>query len=466
MDQIRTIFGMLWRERFWVLTTVGTIVAVACWYLSASDLDKQFESRKRAIDSVFNSTQVIVREPDHPNDGVIAGNIAQARIERDRVLKTWQDLYDEQREEVLKWPEGSLKSGFIEKIKELKFFDPFKPADEMDMRNEYANYIGTRLDALLEIVDALEIEGRSGRGEGGARRPIRTEFVESPYGRRGEQGEEEELDYLVEWLDQGNLREKLDFQNKPTAMEIWVTQEDLWVYETLLKVIASTNEMRGATRPGNTAVRTIFTLEVGREAALASREGSQILMPESADSLGGGYGRGEDNSMESRGGMGRGMDPYGDRGEGGAETDDTAVLAYRYLKEDGEPFEGEPDEPEFRRLPIHMELMMDVRWLTQLLVECANAPLPVEVTQVRINPEQSGGELGGGSGNRGRRPQSRRESGPRRNNATTPTENRNLVTVDIIGVVYIYNEPSKEVMSHPDVDEPEDESDQLANTGV
>lgn len=71
-------------------------------------------------------------------------------------------------------------------------------------------------------------------------------------------------DYLVQSIDQANLRQQLEFTGVPTSRQIWVTQENLWVYETLLfHAIANTNKERGASRPDNTAVRIIQSLEVG-----------------------------------------------------------------------------------------------------------------------------------------------------------------------------------------------------------
>ena len=40
-------------------------------------------------------------------------------------------------------------------------------------------------------------------------------------------------------LDQANLRQQLEFADVPTSRQIWVIQEDLWVYETLLRAIAN-----------------------------------------------------------------------------------------------------------------------------------------------------------------------------------------------------------------------------------
>lgn len=462
MDQIRTIFGVLWRERFWVLTVLGTIFAIVCWYLSAGSLDKQFATRKTKINGTFTSMQSLSNEPDHPNPNVIEGNKDQALIERDQVLKTWQDLYNEQKEEVLKWPEKSLEKDFIEEIRKLKFQDPFPSNKEMDMRDDYANYIGTRLDALLEIVKARKIEGTGNRGERGGM-PFNFDLGEETFGRGGrgrdeDEVEVEELDYIVEWLDQGNLRGKLDFEGrKPTSLQIWVTQEDLWVYETLLNVIRKTNQARGSTRPDNAAVQVIFRLEVGSEAAEASKESPEIFMPVASDGFGG-------PGREFEPGVpGRGMGPPGFRGgDFGEETYDNEVLAGRYLQADGEPFPEAPTDPEFRRLPIHMTLTMDLRWLPKLLVECANAALPVEVTQVMVNPDKA---ASGSSDTRGAGGRKRTEfEGGVRTQTSGPTTNPNMVEVVIDGIVYIYNEPNKEVLALPGLEETGEAGDQLAGT--
>ena len=463
MDKVRVIVGAIWRERFWVLIVIGVLAAVGCWYISAAELDKEFASRKSSINGTFSSMQKVSREIDHPNSEVIQGDKQQARLMRDNVLKQWEELYAVQRDTVLKWPADNLKAEFIEAIEQLKFRDKFPPRLANNMRSEYSNYIGKRFDGLLEIVQAKKIEGSSpgggGRNRFGGGYPG-GDFREGG-GERGRNtlatDAEEEDDYLVEWLDQGNLRDKLDFETKPTSMQIWVTQEDLWVYETLLNVIAATNRAGGTTRPDNASVRVIMTLEVGREAALASGRNTQIIMPGGASDGGreGGYGRDESGYGRSEGGYGRGE---GRSGQGELEEiTDEEVLANRYLNAEGEPYPGEPEDPEFRRLPIVMELVMDQRWLPQLLVECANADLPVEVDQVSINPESSNGIFGGAiSSVRSRTPTSR----------TTNVDSKsdpNVATVLISGVVYIYNEPDQSVLSMPGLDEPGQENLQALN---
>jgi hypothetical protein len=246
---------------------------------------------------------------------------------------------------------------------------------------------------------------------------------------------------------------------------VWVRQEDLWVYETLLRVIANTNEAKHASRPDNTAIRVIEMLQVGAEAGIASAQQANIMLPAGAVTADAGMGM-EGGMMGREGGpmmpgseMGMGMGMEGD-----PAAADSALLAYRYLDDAGAPL---PDAStgagtEFRRLPVLMRLQMDPRWIPQVLVQCANAPLPIEVKRLRINPEKAlegfdatfgggmGGEGGGyrgafgGGGGRG----FGGEGGFTPSLAGT-APSANLVSVELHGVVYIYNPPDPAVLTVP-----------------
>ncbi|MDR1960067.1 MAG: hypothetical protein LBQ54_13655, partial [Planctomycetaceae bacterium] len=53
----------------------------------------------------------------------------------------------------------------------------------------------------------------------------------------------------------------------PSSFEIWVTQEDLWVYEALIRVIRNSNQAVGATDNNTAAVKRIQSMLIGRNAA-------------------------------------------------------------------------------------------------------------------------------------------------------------------------------------------------------
>ncbi len=466
MDQVRAILKVMWRQRFWILSVVAVIVAFVCWSMAASDLAAKFDTREKAIQGAFQQMQTLASAPTHHNSEVIAADKEVVDKQKTHVYELWKELYERQRNAVLSWPK-ELGEEFVNYIDKRKFGDTIN----IKMRTIYQNYIENRFDGLLDIVKAKKIEGAAGGSYGGG--GYGGEFGgRGGYGGEGayggefggaaafqpmsEPGAADDGDYLVQWLDQGALRDKLFFQQKPSSMEIWVTQEDLWVYETLLNVIAKTNEARKATRHDNTAVRVIMALEVGPSASVASTQPGRIYMP--ADTSGGaggeggygGYG-GEFGGEFSRGGYGGEGGEFGGGyggefggaygGEGMEGGGDDALLAMRYLGEDGTPLPAGDITSfgtEYRQLPIRMLLMMDQRWLPRLLVECANSPLPIEVDQVRINPDKSEAGFGqagmmGGVG------------GPLMESASSPY----LAQVEVKGVVYIYMQPNEELLGTP-----------------
>jgi hypothetical protein len=286
----------------------------------------------------------------------------------------------------------------------------------------------------------------------------------------------EEPDFLVIWADQQLIRDELAPRSTPSSKRIWKTQEDLWVYEALLQIVANTNKKAGADRFSNAAVRVIESLEVGRTAALASRGKGRIEIVATAPAEGGlegeagGYAeRGMEmgaEGMGERGGRG-GMEGYGgemggyggEGGRGGMGTDgaaaDAELFNNRYVDAAGaaiaDPGDGSLTAfgTEFKRLPVRMRLWMDQRWLPQLVAECANAPLQVEVQEVRINPADDGG--GGGGYGRGGGGFGREGGGggygsgaAATNVEMAPEPEPNMKTIVLQGTVYIFNPPTEQ----------------------
>lgn len=281
---------------------------------------------------------------------------------------------------------------------------------------------------------------------------------------------------IVDWLadDQARLKAELQPPQSPSALQIWVTQENLWVYETILRAIANTNEAAGADRNGNAAVRKIYSMLVGNQATpQASQSGSRIYMPEASAGRGGMEGgdmmmEGGGEMMEGGGDMMGGREMEGE-GMGGGEGDETQMLlAGRYLDAAGKPLPvaggggdvaadpmadpaagggaGFDFGTEYKRLPVSLQLQVDQRWLSRLIVELANAPLQIEVQEVRVGVQgEGGGEMMGGRGGGG-------GMGPM-GMAGGAAEVRffdrqpHVKNVILQGIVYIFNPPDKALLS-------------------
>ena len=224
-----------------------------------------------------------------------------------------------------------------------------------------------------------------------------------------------------------------------------VTQEDLWVYETMLRAIAQTNEASGARRHSRMPIQTIFEFQVGQEAATQNDSSNRIYLPETTN-IPGGYesSPGSYNSLESDSGS-----DY--RSGFGTEGEEGNVLVGRYLDETGKPIGLVPEGDfsfgnEYKRLPVRMVLEMEESWIPALIERLANAPLQIEVEQVRVNPQEgnsgsrfAGGETSfGGGGNR---------------DLEAFDRNPGLGNVIIQGNVYIFNKPDDSLLGNNDESE-------------
>jgi hypothetical protein len=483
MDHLRKALGWLKRQHFWVLSAIVAAVALASWYRASGVLQSEFKANEGTIKGQFSAVDGVANQPFIANPTISQEQTAQIAKRREAVNQIWQQLYDRQREQVLQWP-PVLSQQFRDQVEKLRFEDEIPG----ELRDDYMNYINRHFPELPKKIQAREMAaGDTGSGYGGGRMSAGRgmDMGEGGFGRGGEGGfgrgessygppPEGELtsdqdDYLVEWRDQGLVRDQLSFPHRPTALEIWVTQEDLWVYHTLLNVIANTNQAKGADRMSNAAVRVIYSLEIGKLAAEASRATGRIFMPPTATPMGGEMGPGRDGGggemAPSLGGGGEMAPSLGGGGEmglgpegGGGEGQERMMLLLgRYLDAQGQPVQVSSPTPapgefgtEYKRLPIRMTLEMDLRWLPYLITECANQPLQVEVEQVRINPSGTdtggmggsfrgrGGSRGGFESGSGGSPfSSEGQGGEIRSFDAQP----HVGTVVIQGIIYIFNPP-------------------------
>lgn len=517
MDKIRPIISVLGKYHFWILSALVGVLTLAVWHLAAAGLDDQRAKNVTQIKTYEGNMQRIAGESDHPNEDTIK-KINEDTVEQgNKVFRLWEDLYGEQREKVLRWP-NVFYPEFYQEVENKDFGTPLS----LTVREDYNLYIKQQVPKLAEIIDATKLDPNTGQP------PQRF-----PTGLENGGGGEAEVDpYVVSWVeDQSRLLQYLDWDRPPGSTRMWVAQEDLWVYQTLLEIIRQTNmldEQRYASGPYNAAVKEIIQMQVGAEAAKQQPTGRILFLGQRAAAggmmgggledegggmrgMGGGPGAMGYGSMGAMGGMN--MEGEGGFGRGGAgaggvqmteEMEAQILLSGRYLDESGKPIMGAGaaggadaadasaappsgggtgadlvPKTEFKRLPILLAVRMDQQKLPKLLVACANAPLPIEVTQVRINPEASmSGGAGGGSGfggmgrgmmggglgrgmmgggmlgmgDEGGYPGGGYGGGGFGARGITGEEEVNPAVVPVVihGIVYIYNKPDKQALGVED----------------
>ena len=217
----------------------------------------------------------------------------------------------------------------------------------------------------------------------------------------------------------------------PFSGQIWYAQEEVWVYDSLIDVVQKINKRVNATGPHNAAIKRIQAMLIGKNAApIVGSPG--LLEPLSPSSgMGGMSGMGmESGSMSmdssssgsSASGMGGGSsgssDMMGMMPSGPLNEEET--LAYlkknRYVGDDLKPLSDSDPAPyaEFNMMPVCLELIVDQRKIPDILVECANSTMPIDIKLVRYNPANAktglvksamgggmGGMSGGGTGDMG-----------------------------------------------------------------
>ncbi len=486
MDQVRTALLWLKRHHFWVLCGLVALVSLFSWAKASSKLSAIFAANQSAIQGQFTKVKGVRNEPFHPNEDVNSKQQAQTAQQAAAVAKLWEQLYNRQREHVLEWP-PELDKDFRDHVEKLQFGDEIR----YDLRNHYQNYIENHFPALPKAIEARPVDPSVAAGGPGGEFGRGMSFSEMPGGA-------EMLDdgnYITEWspADQARIREELNFRERPSSLKVWVTQENLWVYHTLLDVIAKTNKAANATRISNAAVQQIGELAVGPQAGMGSHTSGRLwIQPVEAVALGppglGPEGGAPPGLGPEGGGAPPGMGPEFMAGPGlgngpmTPEQEKAFLLTNRYLDANGKPIpfgggaaapspDGTPPatpDPaatsgpldlsvfgtEYKRLPVRMALRMDQRWLPQLIAECASQPLQIEVQEVRMNPPEGIAGAGGpGGGGPGGRPGDAMGGGgsvfpeePPYQPFPTDTE---MVNVILQGTVYIFNKPNPAVLQTP-----------------
>ena len=136
MDQLKKLAVWLKKYHFWVLSVVVVLVGFVCWYTSAKALATQYKQHEAEIKSKFDIATGISGKPFVPNPEIIDKQRAEIQKRFAAVIATWQQLYDQQHDKVLKWPDA-LGKDFCDQVDKLKFGDDIPK----NLRDVYRNYV-------------------------------------------------------------------------------------------------------------------------------------------------------------------------------------------------------------------------------------------------------------------------------------------------------------------------------------
>jgi hypothetical protein len=480
MDQLKTFLAACKKYHFWILTGLTAILSIVGYFMARGKLASEYATRESALNGVFSEIQRISGTTStHPNEFSHKQMDQIISVVTDDVRSAWEMQYDRQKD-IFQWPIDALPPEEAERTKVLGLLDTYRPIelqlafplkdDPLDYvsRTIYRDYIKGVFPRLASIIgsewkaemregsagsamsgyaggmpgssgggesDDMAMGGEAGAGLGGGLAGGAGGGLGGGYG--GMMGGSSaavnagaKSQSVVEW-DSASQQELMDGivswydpKSPPDTLQICYTQEDLWILEGILKIIAATNA--GARENFQAAIKEIDFIRFGRTAMGQAGEikgagagaGAGSGMPGMGGMGGMGMGgMGGAAAGGAGGGMGSSANPYG---QGGAPNMGGGISAApkvtrdpadnRYVDEKFNPITGNslrtkmkskaPGDAYYavaKRIPVRMRFKkMDQRKLNKFLVECGNAQMILEVRQVRINCDPA--PLGGGGG--------------------------------------------------------------------
>lgn len=410
----------------WVAIPLAVIIALVVAQMAVGAIEKKFEQTKNDLTSAKSGVESIINDKMQPNQKTINAIKDCTKSLSTKVLLAWSYLEEDQKIRN-KWP-SSLPSSVLEEIERLRPGDSIKETERLkyglfvnghlpemlekaEIRKkeiyvydpELEEFIWTEADDVLTrlksntgrvIGGSNERSGGSGRlGGGMANLGGGSTRNASGSGVGGAEdvrkAEDERYVGKVDWLvpEIGRL---VSWDQRPASIQVWYAQEDIWVYEALLSVITATN--KSAKSRDDAPIKRIEGLLIGQQASVAFAN----LAGKTIGNLGGTSTTGDAGS--SSGGSST-PDPGGNSsGTGGSmpsspndeEGWKTYILDNRYVGLDLKPLKVTDTPPfkEFNRMPVCLQLTVDQLRIPDILVNCANCAMPIDVLQVRINPSR------------------------------------------------------------------------------
>jgi len=445
MDQVKVILAGIKKYHFWILSVLVLGTGIGLWYMACGNLDAQFETNKTNISSKHQSMTALSTSIDLlPNQYTLDGMKGRIEVRSRAVVDAWKLKYDAQKE-FLKW-DGVLGSDFLSKVEgsppiELQTVEG---SNKVNLSDAHLDHFRNMLNSTLlpQLATIIGANWSPDQASGGAELNTRAKAG------RGSQA-------VVQWepSNQSALQQAhFKWERKPNTEQVFYAQEDLWILQAVLKIIARTNEQ--ATSKHKAHIHQLRSIKLGKS-ALTSAGKIYAIRPMGEKTV-------PANSPEARSidqpedevprpAVGRYVDNNNVSLEPSALV--SAMTGAATIQEDGGSMPTVSDAylAVAKRVPVRVHVRMDERYVMKLLAECANSPLTLKVQQMRsyrkpdelLNPNVE--EFSGVGGAVSTRFQRGGDSDATED--VFPFD----IDVEIFGIMYIYNPPPAEPAAPEDV---------------
>ncbi|MCG8651652.1 MAG: hypothetical protein MI861_17560 [Pirellulales bacterium] len=466
MDQLKKQLAVVFQHGFWICSAIVLLGSLAVWYLTTSKLTDEHTSRTNKLNSDHQAV-ITVRSTvnEQPNDLSHAEMDKLIDRRKNEVLVSWKRLYERQ-QSLLTWPVAELTQEMVDEYKdripiETHFDYPTPPNEEVEsyLRSGYQRYIKNALPGIAAIAKAewhAEFSSSAATAGGpmnmnmnmllnGLQKQISiTGNEEGPLVKWPANSQNTLLDDLFPWRRNGT---------PPSSLEVYYSQENLWILKQLLQIVAKVNG--DARQPYQAKIHVINRIAIGKSVDFSA---GNISKPGEGLSSGMSMGmadmmRMDTSAMSEMASMSTGV---------AVESPDPADN--RYVNTKNEPITGavlrdtlrsnQPADAEIavaKRVPVMLSLQIDQRSIQQLVAECGSAPLMVEVSQLRVLPKSGATSLSGGGGmmememmedNMGNDMMNIDMTGNRGPSTKKKAEEFPMdMMVEVYGLIYMYNPP-------------------------
>ncbi len=400
-DNISVYLKVVQKYHFWLLALLMPLILVPLAFTADAKLLKQIGTRSSAVKAKIDSINSVqgkraegLEEFGHPQLDW-AEQIAQSnKVLREQTFSHWTSLWDQQKP-MRTWPApADIGADFLRAI------DRLKPDQDLParFRDRYLQRIRRVVQRLPSRIDAEE-SMQSGSAYGG--------FDDGDFGMSPE-STDGGTNRTVFWnsTDQNELYQSFYWTQTPSTKQVLLAQEELWAYGILCDAVAKAN--KESTGNHNATIPYISQLAVGYRAAEQNpggRQGGRIKINSGGtdDFMEMEMEMGMDGEMMGKpshprfqlGGDGMEMEMYDEDGnpiEQLSLDDDEALLNWIYVDSEGKPLDGgfvaeSPDTKFVHFIPFCLKGKVDQRKIDLLLRSFATMSVPIDVRQIRINPD-------------------------------------------------------------------------------
>lgn len=291
-----------WEYRFWIVTGLVAILPILGYFINTRDLGNKASQRHAVLKQLKGSLEGLQTKENPNNRWVDAASALRDELKKD-AHGAWWGLY--RRQEPFPWPNAYFKT-------EIGDLGPTNERVAVEVLNRFPPAYQAQVDAVWRSVQPMGVSGSKQLVE------LRRDLMKP----------------LDVWPSHWGT-------DTPKLQEIWLAQEDVWIFRAVLNVIINANAKTDTGEPINSwsqsRIKRVHAIAIGPDGVDDKvRSTKASLIPRSA-----------------------------------ADTKDAGY----YVEKNNQ----------FRVVPVALKLDVDQREITDILAEFGDSGMPIQITQVRFS---------------------------------------------------------------------------------